>query len=81
MELVEELSGVKVENVVFKDMSAFDSFAEASGIAKPLAESIKAAPVTSWEGKSRAAGTSKEVREIYAPRITPRETLERMLKE
>jgi uncharacterized protein YbjT (DUF2867 family) len=81
VELVEKEIGAKVENVSFKDLTFLDQFAESVSMARPLALSLKSAPETTWEGKSVASGTSKEVLDIYPPRITCKETLERMLKE
>lgn len=71
VELVEQSIGVKVENVKFRDMTFIENWAASVKENKSLILSIKYAPVPSWDGKCSAATTSKEVKELAAPRITP----------
>jgi len=78
--MVEGHIGEKVKDVKFKDVSFVEHMAEASNYSKNVIRSIKYAPVTSWEGKTMAAGTSKEVIEIAPPERTVAETLEALLK-
>jgi len=69
--LVEQNIGTQVDNVKFRDMSFIDSWAASVEENKSLILSIKYAPVTSWAGKCSTATTSKVVKELAAPEITP----------
>ncbi|KXH49651.1 hypothetical protein CNYM01_01505 [Colletotrichum nymphaeae SA-01] len=64
---VEEAIGEPVDNVEYRDVSLVDAMVLATKESKNLISSIKAAPVTLWEGKCPASTTSKEVIEIAAP--------------
>ncbi|KAK1658194.1 NmrA-like family protein [Colletotrichum godetiae] len=64
---VEEAIGAPVESVQFRDVSLVDDMASATKESKNVILSIKAAPVSLWEGKCPASTTSKEVIEILAP--------------
>ena len=71
VKLVEQHIGTQVYNVKFRDLSFVDSWAALVKENKSLILSIKHAPVTSWAGKCSTATTSKEVKELAAPQITP----------
>lgn len=71
VKLVEQSIETHVDNVKFRDTSFIDSWAASVKEHKSLILSIKHAPVTSWEGKCSTATTSKEVKELAAPQITP----------
>ncbi|KFY96738.1 hypothetical protein V498_02510 [Pseudogymnoascus sp. VKM F-4517 (FW-2822)] len=71
VKLVEQSIGTHVDNVKFRDTSFIDSWAASVKEHKSLILSIKHAPVTGWEGKCSTATTSKEVKELAAPQITP----------
>ncbi|KAH7242751.1 hypothetical protein BKA59DRAFT_442064 [Fusarium tricinctum] len=79
--MVEEYIGTKVEDARFKDLSFLDHQAAQNPESKNLILSIHHAPVTAWEGKCRAATTSKEVLQLAAPRCTPAEALKTMVEE
>ncbi|KAK1471347.1 hypothetical protein CTAM01_16564 [Colletotrichum tamarilloi] len=64
---VEEAIGELVDTVEFRDTSLVDAMVLATKESKNVISSIKAAPVTLWEGKCPASTTSKEVIEIAAP--------------
>lgn len=81
VELVEQEIGTKVENVSYKDMSFVDHMAASTQESKNVISSIKYAPVTAWEGKCTTSTTSREVRELAAPKRTPAEVLKDMLQE
>ncbi|KAK1640742.1 NmrA-like family protein [Colletotrichum phormii] len=64
---VEEAIGAPVESVQFRDVSLVDAMASATKESKNVILSMKAAPVSLWEGKCPASTTSKEVIELLAP--------------
>ncbi|OHE97322.1 hypothetical protein CORC01_07377 [Colletotrichum orchidophilum] len=64
---VEEAIGEPVKDVVFRDVSLVDAKVSASKESKNVILSLKAAPVSLWEGKCTTSTTSKEVLEIAAP--------------
>ncbi|KAK1489128.1 hypothetical protein CTAM01_11277 [Colletotrichum tamarilloi] len=65
--VMEEAIGEPVDNVEYRDVSLVDAMVLATKESKNVISSIKAAPVTLWEGKCPASTTSKEVIEIAAP--------------
>ncbi|KAJ9634504.1 hypothetical protein H2199_008961 [Coniosporium tulheliwenetii] len=82
VKMVEEYIGAEVKDVRFKDVSFIQGLVDqAPEEIKPLIESIKHAPETSWAGLTTASTTSKEVLDIAAPRITPAESLKMLLGE
>ncbi|CEI68135.1 hypothetical protein FVEN_g12259 [Fusarium venenatum] len=85
VEMIEERTGTKVFDVNFQDISFIDGLVASGfggpGQSKTVLTSIKYALATMWEGKAAANTTSKEVRDIGAPKRTPSETLDSVLKE
>ncbi|KAG4429044.1 hypothetical protein IFR05_015468 [Cadophora sp. M221] len=79
VDLVEKEIGVKVENVVFKDLSFLEMIAQ--GPQKVLTLSIKYAVETAWEGKCGVDTTSKEVFGIRAPKTTLAQAFKEALEE
>ncbi|KAI1297529.1 hypothetical protein F5Y03DRAFT_369576 [Xylaria venustula] len=80
VELVEKNIGTKVENVIFKDLSFVDAFAESSPDPTHIVLTIKKAAERQWLGEGRASSTSKEVLELAAPKNTPADVLKRLLE-
>ncbi|KAH0284408.1 NAD(P)-binding protein [Aureobasidium namibiae CBS 147.97] len=82
VKLVEEHIGTKVEEdkVVFKDMSFIEEMAKGPH-SKNVILSIKHAGDAREDVTCRAAATSKEILELYAPRRTTAEVLEELLSE
>jgi len=78
VELVEQYAGTKVENVVFRDRSWLD---HASDTPKNVVNSLALAPRTGWRGETslKAAPTSPEILDLYTPKNSPYEALERAL--
>lgn len=82
VKMIEEKSGVKVEDVCYKDMSFIDQMAAAAtNESKNVILSIKHAPETAWEGKCSASTTSREILELAPPMRTPAEALDALLGE
>jgi uncharacterized protein YbjT (DUF2867 family) len=81
VKMVEDRIGAKVENVSWKDMSFLEGMAAASSEPRNVIMSIKYAPVTGWEGKTTASTTTRDVLELAAPKRTPTEVLEDLLKQ
>ncbi|CAG9946995.1 unnamed protein product [Clonostachys rosea f. rosea IK726] len=79
--MVERSTGTKVEDVRFKDVSFIDHMAAQTQESKDVILSIKHAPETAWEGKCTASTTSKEIFQLNAPKRTPAQVFEMMLKE
>lgn len=71
VKLVEQSIGTPVEDVKFRDMTFIDTWAASVKENKSLILSIKHAAVTAWNGECSTATTSKEVKELAAPQITP----------
>ncbi|KAI0436283.1 hypothetical protein F4803DRAFT_572740 [Xylaria telfairii] len=80
VKLVENYIGTKVENVIFKDMSLVDAWAESSPVPKNIILSVKNSLDPLLKGLCSASTTSKEVLELAAPRRTPGETFQSMLE-
>lgn len=78
VERVEKYAGVKVENVIFRDRSWLDY---ATDTPKNVLHSLGLAPRTGWRGETslKASPTSPEILELYAPKKSPYEALERGL--
>ena len=81
VQLVEEHIGTKVEDVSFKDLTVIDHWAAASGDIGYLILSIKHALEVSWEGKTTASETSKEILQIAAPTRTPADVMKSLIGE
>ncbi|KAI0540218.1 hypothetical protein GGR58DRAFT_461972 [Xylaria digitata] len=81
VEMVEQHIGTKVEDVVFKDTSFIDFYADNSPDPRNIILSIKASAEKVWEGLFSASTSSKEVLELAAPKRTPDEVLKRLLEE
>lgn len=83
--LIEQQTGAKVENIVYQDLSFLDGLVASGwggpGQSETIMRSIQYGLMTMWEGVCVAATTSKEVREIGAPKRTPSQMLERLLAE
>ncbi|KAK1143997.1 hypothetical protein N8T08_005906 [Aspergillus melleus] len=83
--LVEKHIGTRVENVIFKDLSIIDPYVEfrlaETKESRNVVSSIRHAVKPAWEGQCSASTTSKEVFTLAAPKRTPAEVLEDMLKE
>lgn len=79
--MVEQHIGTKVEHVSFKDMTFIDEWAASRGETAHLILTIKHAPEVSWEGKTTASTTSKEILELAAPSRTPADVMKSLLKE
>ncbi|KAI4719455.1 NAD(P)-binding protein [Aureobasidium sp. EXF-10727] len=80
VELVEEHIGAKVDEnkVVFQDMSFLDQMAKGPH-SKNLIYSIEHAPKNNKDVTCRAAATSKEILELYAPRRTASDVMKDLL--
>lgn len=84
VQLIEQHIGTKVKDVMYQDISFVDALVASGfggpGQSKTVMLSIKYGLMTMWEGSCVAATTSKEVREIGAPRRTPSEMLKQLLE-
>ncbi|RWA10217.1 hypothetical protein EKO27_g4874 [Xylaria grammica] len=81
VEMVEQHIGTKVENVIFKDTTFADVYANNSPGPKNIILTLKASVEVIWQGLCSASTTSKQVLELAAPKITPAEVFKRMLEE
>ena len=83
VELVESIIGTKVDEdkIVYKDMSFVEEMVKASPYSKNVMTSIRHAGDAREDESCRAAATSKEILELYAPRRTTAEILKEMLSE
>lgn len=81
VQMVEQHIGTKVEHVSFKDLTIIDEWAASSGATAHLVLSVKHAPEVSWEGKTTASTTSKEILELAAPSRTPADVMKSLLEE
>ena len=81
VQLVEDYIGTKVEDVSYADLTMIDHWAAASGDIGHLILTIKHSLEVSWEGKTRASTTSKEVLEIAPPRRTPAQVMKSLVEE
>ena len=79
--MVEQHIGTKVEHVSFKDMTFIDEWAASRGETAHLILTIKHAPEVSWEGKTMASTTSKEILELAAPSRMPADVMKSLLEE
>lgn len=80
VEMVVQYIGKPVEDVRFKDLAFIDQMAEHSSESKNVIRSIKFAPTTAWEGKTKAETTSKEILDLYAPKRTAAEVLKALVE-
>ncbi|KAH0435650.1 NmrA-like family protein [Colletotrichum camelliae] len=81
VEMVEQSLGTRVEEVHFKDMSFVEDMAAQSQHSKSVIRSVKYAVETAWAGKCSTSTTSREIFEIFTPKITPAESFKRLLQE
>jgi hypothetical protein len=79
--MVEQLTGTKVEDVRFQDLSFVDRLAAESSESKTVILSIKRAAETVWEGKGMVSTTSEEIVRLYAPKRAPAEIFGTMLEK
>lgn len=83
--MIEKYTGAAVKDVRYKDVSFIDKLYEyqyaATKQSKNVIYSIKRAPETMWEGKCSSSTTSKEILELAAPKRTPADVLDALLKE
>ncbi|KAB8236416.1 uncharacterized protein BDW43DRAFT_323575 [Aspergillus alliaceus] len=83
--MIEQHTGTKVKDVIYKDMSLVDILYEhkfaATQESKNVVLSIKRAPEAAWEGRCTSSTTSKEVLELAAPKRTPADVLRTLLEE
>ncbi|KAF4810896.1 hypothetical protein CGCSCA5_v010259 [Colletotrichum siamense] len=80
LEMVEQSLGMRVEDVKFKDVSFVEDMAAQSQQSKNVIRSIKYALETAWEGKCSTSTTSREIFDIFTPRVTPAESFKRLLE-
>lgn len=85
VEMAEQHIGTHVKKVTFKDLSFIDRFVELDHAAphqsKNVILSVKHAQDLAWEGKCSTSTTSGEVLKLAAPKRTPADVLESLLKE
>ncbi|RAH85804.1 NmrA-like family protein [Aspergillus japonicus CBS 114.51] len=86
VQMVGERVGAPVERVRYEDLSDLDAYLEQEYMGTPQSSrnvvwSVKHALRTAWEGKCAASTTSREVLEIAAPKQTPAQVLDDLLKE
>ncbi|KAJ2983903.1 hypothetical protein NUW58_g6171 [Xylaria curta] len=81
VKLVEQHIGAKVQNVAFEDTSLVDMWAAHSSEPRNIILSIKASNEPLLKGLCSASTTSHQVLELAAPKTTPAEILESLLKE
>jgi uncharacterized protein YbjT (DUF2867 family) len=81
VELVEDLAGVKVEKVAYKDVSWIDDLARSGAYPSKIRASIRAGCSAVWEGKCSLIGTptSGAIKELCPPRRTPTDALQAMV--
>lgn len=80
VKMAEQWIGERIKDVKFKDLDFIDQMAENSPESKNVIRSIKFAPVTSWEGKTKAETTSKEILDLYAPKRTAADVLQELVE-
>ncbi|CAD0108615.1 unnamed protein product [Aureobasidium uvarum] len=82
VELVEKHIGTKVDEnkIVFQDMSFLDQMAKGPH-SKNLIYSVEHAPKNNKDVTCRAAATSKEILELYAPRRTASDVMKDLLSQ
>ncbi|KAF0324972.1 nmrA-like family protein [Colletotrichum asianum] len=78
--MVEKSLGTRVEDVKFKDVSFVEDMAAQSQQSKSVIRSIKYALETAWEGKCSISTTSREIFDIFTPKVTPAESFRRLLE-
>ncbi|KAK2729492.1 NmrA-like family protein [Colletotrichum kahawae] len=81
IEMVEQSLSTKVGDVKFKDVSFVEDMAAQAQGSKSVIRSIRHALETAWEGKCSTSTTSREIFEIFTPKITPAESFKRLLQE
>ncbi|RAH40295.1 NmrA-like family protein [Aspergillus brunneoviolaceus CBS 621.78] len=84
--MVGERIGAPVERVCYEDLSGLEAYLEREFMGAPQSSrnvigSVKHALRTAWEGKCAASTTSREVLEIAAPKRTPVQVLDDLLRE
>ncbi|KAL3468931.1 hypothetical protein BJX99DRAFT_268883 [Aspergillus californicus] len=85
VEMIEQRTGTKVDDVIFRDVSFLDSYYEhvfaKTGESRNVILALKRALGPVWGGECSSSTTSKEVLDIAAPRRTPVDVLDGMLAE
>ncbi|KAJ0336240.1 hypothetical protein COL922a_008202 [Colletotrichum nupharicola] len=79
VEMIEQSLGTRVEDVQFKDVSFVEDMAAQSQQSKSVIRSIKYALETAWEGKCSTSTTSREIFDIYTPKVTPAEPFKKLM--
>ncbi|CAI0647188.1 unnamed protein product [Colletotrichum noveboracense] len=79
VEMIEQSLGTRVEDVQFKDVSFVEYMAAQSQQSKSVIRSIKYALETAWEGKCSTSTTSREIFDIYTPKVTPAESFKKLM--
>ncbi|KAF4843560.1 hypothetical protein CGCSCA4_v007792 [Colletotrichum siamense] len=80
VEMIEQSLGTRVEDVQFKDVSFVEDMAAQSQQSKSVIRSIKYALETAWEGKCSTSTTSREIFDMFSPKVTPAESFKRLLE-
>lgn len=80
VKMAEQYIGERIRDIKFKDLAFIDQMAENGTESKNVIRSIKFAPVTSWEGKTKAETTSKEILDLYAPKRTAADVLRELVE-
>ncbi|KAJ3953508.1 hypothetical protein N0V92_010027 [Colletotrichum tropicale] len=80
VEMVEQSLDTKVEDVQFKDDSFVEDMAAQAQGSKSVIRSIRYALETAWEGKCSTSTTSREIFDIFTPKVTPAESFKRLLE-
>ncbi|KAH6644277.1 hypothetical protein C7974DRAFT_383255 [Boeremia exigua] len=78
--MVEQRIGTKVDEVVFSDMSMLEAFAAAAPDSKHLVDTMKDAANETFNSPLPTVPTSREILELAAPKVTPADALEQLLK-
>ncbi|KAI8206025.1 hypothetical protein K4K52_003492 [Colletotrichum sp. SAR 10_76] len=79
VEMIEQSLGRRIEDVQFKDVSFVEDMAAQSHQSKSVIRSIKYALETAWEGKCSTSTTSREIFDIYIPKVTPAESFKKLM--
>ncbi|KAF2137131.1 uncharacterized protein K452DRAFT_236417 [Aplosporella prunicola CBS 121167] len=80
VKMVEGYIGVKMEDVIYKDMSFIDHMGATTQDSKNVITSIRYAPETAWEGKCGAVTTSKEILDLGVSMRSPSDVLKSLLE-
>ncbi|KAL3958136.1 hypothetical protein ACCO45_008714 [Purpureocillium lilacinum] len=80
VKMVEDQIGTRVTDVRYQDTSVIDEMAAQNPESRNIILSAKHAPETAWAGECTAATTSKEVLELAAPKNTPADMFNALLR-